>query len=113
MLDYLSALPVSYFSIIVKREAVISRFPGGIEALGVRFGIFRQNSALLMLVSMSGGDATRITDDLERAGLRGGKDFAVGDMFQGPLLSCPGLVFEAVGDSPMPRWVVTAIPVGK
>jgi len=39
MLDYLSALPVSFFSTIVKREAAASRFPGGVEALDAQFSI--------------------------------------------------------------------------
>lgn len=113
MLDDPNALRISFFSIVIKAAAAVRSFPDGVEGLDRRFCISRRNSALLIVVCMSAQDAEHMLRELDRAGVRPGEDLAVGDMHQGVLLPCPGIVFEEIGGGPLPIWNVTFIPVGE
>jgi len=113
MIDDPLALHASFYSVVVKASAVTRSFPGGIEGFDAQLRITRRTTSLLLLVYMSVGDVEHVLDKLQRAGLEPGEDLAVGDMMLGPLLPCPGIVFEDVGDGPISKWTVTAIPVGE
>lgn len=100
------ALLVSFFSVVVKIDAVVRRYPGGVEGLNAMHGIVRRNGTLAVIVSMSADEAGVIVENLRGSGLEPGKDIAVGDMMQGELLRCDGIVFESSGDWKAPRWDV-------
>lgn len=108
------ALPIGYYSVVIRKPAIASRFPGGLDGLRRQFGDgWQQNAALVVLIRMSMADIEQIVAELEAAEIRAGEDFAVGDMMLGQLLPCPGILFEAVGDGFMPSWTVKAGPPGE
>lgn len=112
----LSALPTSFFSVVVRRDGVAERFPGGCAAFDAAVQPARSNGDLSVLVTMSMDDADLVFSRLHQAGLRPGEDFGLVDMQQGALLPCHGvrtigterceLVFEwAVSFDPAYRYL--------
>lgn len=97
---------VSLFSIIVKRAAVARSFPGDVEEFERVYEPARKNGALFLLVRMSLNDVDHVLDRLFAQGLIPGQDIAVAGMVQGPLLECPGVVFETddTEDVLFPSW---------
>lgn len=87
----LPALPTSFFSVVVRRDRVAERFPGGCHAFDAALQPARSNGDLSVLVTMSMDDADRVFSKLHHAGLRPGEDFGLVDMHQGALLPCHGV----------------------
>jgi hypothetical protein len=55
---------------------------------------------------MSLNDVEHVLGELDRGGVIPGRDVAVADMMHGPLLTCPGILFENVADDFTPEWKV-------
>lgn len=87
----LSALPTSFFSVVVRRDRVAERFPGGCAAFDAAVQPARSNGDLSVLVAMSMHDADLVFSKLHQAGLTPGEDFGLVDMRQGVLLPCHGV----------------------
>ncbi|MDE2563247.1 MAG: hypothetical protein KGL48_13475 [Sphingomonadales bacterium] len=99
------ALPAAFFSIIVKRAAVVRSYPGGVERFE-RLYLPRKNGALFLVTRMSTGDVEFVLEELNEVDVVPGQDLAVADMVHGPLLQCPGLTFACEEDEFAPRWSV-------
>lgn len=91
----LTALPTSFFSVVVRRDRVAERFPGGCHAFDAALQPARSNGDLSVLVTMSMDDADLVFSKLHHAGLRPGEDFGLVEMHQGALLPCHGV--RAIG----------------
>lgn len=104
------ALPAIFYSIIVKREAVVRSYLDGPEEFEQRFQPARKNGALYLLTVMSLMDAEAVLGKLNENGVIPGEDIAVADMVQGPMLECPGLAFRRVGQLLNTRWWVNVAP---
>lgn len=102
------ALSGSFYSVIVKRDAVVRSYPGGTEEFERCEQPAQKNGALFLLVSMDADGIDRHLSRLWEAGIVPGEDAAVGDMRHGPLLECPGIAFSSDGDLLFPRWTVNA-----
>ncbi len=100
----LALLPVSFYSIVVLRQAVASRFPGGPEDFERIFEPTRQNRELALLVRMSVDDVEHTLSRLQSFNITPGTDAAVVDMERGPILDCPGIDYVKTG----PTWSVSA-----
>jgi hypothetical protein len=84
-------LRVSHYSIVIKREAVGKRFPGGTEEFDRIHEPARSNGALSILVRMSLLDADLVFQKLHSVGLVPQEDFGLVDMQQGVLVPCHGI----------------------
>lgn len=82
------------FSIMVKRNAVVSDFDGNVEEFERRY-CPAKNAHLFRIVCMSGEDLEATLSDLECAGLRLGRDVGVVDAVHGPITACEGIVFTS------------------
>ena len=102
------ALPAAFYSIIIKTSAIDRSFPGGREQFFRRHNPPYRNGALVCLLAMSIDDTEHILAELNQQGLIPGKDVAVADMVKGPLLKCPGLVFQSHGEDFPQSWTVNA-----
>jgi hypothetical protein len=102
------ALDITFYSILVLREAVVRSYAGGLKAFDQDFLPARPSQAIAKLVRMSAGDTEHLLGQLNAAGLVLGVDFAVADMMEGPLLECPGIIFEGTDGFP-PRWLASAL----
>lgn len=90
------AVPVAFYSVVVRRDAVAKRFPAGTDQFDRTFKSTRGNAHLTLLVSMSMDDASVTFGQLEEAGLVPGEDMGLVDMHQGVLLPCHGI--RAIAD---------------
>ena len=95
----LALLPVSFFSIVVLRQAVASRFPGGHQEFERNFQPTRQNRDLALLARMSPHDVEHTLSRLQACGITPGTDAAVVDMERGPVLDCPGIAYVKTGQT--------------
>lgn len=102
-----AAVPVSLFSIIVKKSAVARSYPGGPIAFDKTLGPAKGSDTLYLLSCMSLGDVDSVLNRLFAQGLIPGLDLAVAEMSLGPLLECPGVTFVSEGDFPA-CWAVKA-----
>lgn len=100
------ALTIHSFSVIVKHEAIIHRFDGGVAEFERVFSPPRKNGALCLVVCRSLPDAEQVRGLLIASGLEPGHDFAVADMMHGPLEPHPGFQFDCAGEFPGIRWTV-------
>ncbi|MDD3798295.1 MAG: hypothetical protein PHE36_03845 [Novosphingobium sp.] len=100
----------SFYSIIVKRAAVVRSYPGGVEAFERLEEPARKNGALFLLARMEPDGVDQALERLHRAGVVPGEDVAVLELASGPLLECPGVVFASDGDFFLPKWSVIADP---
>jgi len=103
------AVPAHFYSIIVKRGAVVRSFPGGPEEFERLHQPSKKNGALYLLTVMSLSDAEQVLASLSDQGVLPGKDVAVVDMVQGPLLECSGLTFTSEGEGLETRWWVNVV----
>lgn len=95
----LALLPVSFYSIVVLRQAVASRFPGGPKEFERIFHPARQNRELALLACMSVDDVEHILSRLQSFGITPGMDAAVVEMERGPILDCPGIDYVKTGQT--------------
>lgn len=102
------ALPADCLSVIVKREAIASRSLRGVEEFIRTQSPSHQNGALFVLTRTAATDMDVVLADLARWGLQPGRDFAIADMAQGPLIECPGIVFISPDKSGTESWTVNA-----
>lgn len=99
------ALPVVFYSIIVKRDAVTRSYPGGVDEFKRVHPPYRKNGALFLLAQMSRPDTEYVLSKLNDAGVIPGQDVAVGDMSGGAILECPGVRFWSDDSDAFPgRW---------
>ncbi|MBC2665680.1 hypothetical protein H7F51_09100 [Novosphingobium flavum] len=91
MTDAQPPLYVSFYSIVVKREAVTRSFPGGLDEFDRVHQAARANEHLSVLVRMSMLDVDLVFQKLHAAGLIPGEDFGLMEMHQGVLLACRGI----------------------
>jgi hypothetical protein len=105
------ALATSFYSIIVKREAVLRSFPGGVEEFERALEPPSKNGALYLMPRLSLDDVEHALRYLNGAGLIPGQDVAVAEMGSGPLLKCPGLIFRREGELLDVHWTVNVAPV--
>lgn len=101
------ALPVVLHSIVVKRDAVTRRYPGGVEEFERDHAPYSKNGALFLLVQMSRQDTEYVLSKLNASGIVPGRDVAVGGMTEGAILECPGVRFWTTDSDAFPsRWFV-------
>jgi hypothetical protein len=100
------ALSAAFYSVIIKRAAVIRSFPGEVEAFERHYQPPQKNGALFLLPMMSLDGVEHVLGRLAEAGVIPGEDVAVADMRHGPLLVCGGIEFENVADEWMAKWTV-------
>lgn len=99
------ALQAKFYSIIIKRQAIIRSFPGGVEEFE-RVHSPGKNGGLFQIACMSLQDTEYVLARLNDAGVIPGKDIGVIDMLEGPLLECPGIAFRCLGDGFPHAWAV-------
>lgn len=104
------AIPAAFHSVIVKRDAVTCRYPGGIEAFEQAFRPSRKNGALFLLLFLSKQEVDLALGQLEAAGLGVPEDAIAADANRGPLMDCPGLTFRSEGEGSETRWWVNVTP---
>lgn len=102
------ALPLAFYSIVVKAEAVDRSFPGGRDRFITTYQPAAYNDALFVLSAMGMDTVENTLIRLAEDGVVPGADVAVGDMMQGPLRECPGIIFTCGGDGPDAPWTVQA-----
>ena len=91
MTDPHAPLLIGFFSVVVKRDAVTRRYPGGLEAFDRVHGAARGNQDLSLLVRMSMMDVDLVFRQLDASGLVAGEDFGLIEMHQGVLIACDGI----------------------
>ena len=102
-------LYISFYTIVVKRSAVVRSYPGGPEDFDRALEPSRRNRELFGFVRMSPADVDWTLDKLFAAGLVPGVDLAIGEMHHGPLLECPGVAFRSDGIEFVPKWTAEAV----
>lgn len=100
------ALPAHYLTIILKRDEVAKRYPGGTQAFEAKYNPAHKNGALYALIYMSSSDVDFVLSELEQEGLRAGEAIAVGDMVHGPLVECPDVAFTCNNEHLIGGWSV-------
>jgi hypothetical protein len=104
-------LEVTFYSILVLRSAVATRYLGGLRAFYLAYDPAQQTPELAKLVRMSIDDIEQVLTQLNAAGIVPGEDAAVGDMTRGPLLDCAGVIFERNSEL-LPNWSARAtVPI--
>jgi hypothetical protein len=93
------ALPVEGLTVVVKKAAVIMSYPNGREGFEKDFQPLTHGS-LFRLVCSSTNDAEALLFHLAGTGIIMGRDVAVADASEGPLLCCPGINFVLLNDAP-------------
>ena len=91
------SLPVGCYSIIIKHEAIIRSFPGGVRAFETAYKPIRKSWVLYLLMALSSEALDRLLARLGEDGLRCGFDFAVADKVRRPIAECPGVTFTGHG----------------
>lgn len=104
------ALPAHYLTIILKREEVAKRYPGGTQAFETKYNPAHKNGALYALIYMSSADVDFVLSELEQQGLLAGETIALGDMVQGPLVECTGVSFTCNNEHFIGGWSVNVAP---
>lgn len=104
------SLAGSFFSIVVKRAAVIQSFSGAVGSFERVHQPARKNGALFLLARMSLEDVETALAQLNEEGLVPGVDVAAAELHRGPILPCPGIVFTSSGDPLFPTWTVNVDP---
>lgn len=92
-LNHGGGLRLAFLTLVLKRQALEARYPGGLGAFLGRSPGARAEGPLVAVHAMSGGDLGEVADHLAGAGYDMVSDSAVGDMFAGPLEACPGIGF--------------------
>ena len=90
-------LVVHSFSVVVKREAVVRRFEGGLAEFERVYNPPQKNGALSLIVCRSLADVEQVRSLLAASGLRPREDFTFADMMHGPLEPHPGFLFATDG----------------
>lgn len=105
------AVPVAFHSVVVRRDAVAKRFPGGTDQFDRTFKSTRGNADLTLLVSMSMDDADLVFSKLHRAGLVPGDAFGLVGMHQGVMVPCHGVRAIGIERAPLVvEWLVQFDP---
>lgn len=101
------SLPAAFYSVIVKTKAIDGKYPGGRDAFVEHHRPRFRNGALMSVLVMATDDVDVVLSRLKAKGLAPGTDVAVADMVHGPLLPCPGMVFQCEDEFAFPpRWTV-------
>lgn len=100
------ALPVGCYSIVVRHDAVIRSFPGGVKEFERVHQPVRSDWVLFMLIALSEEALHLVLARLAEADLRPGVDVAVADKLRRPILGCPGVTFEKEPGSVHTGWKV-------
>lgn len=95
---------ITFLSAIIKKSAVKKRYEGGEEQFRADFPYAAEDRHLFLVASMSGGEFDEILERLVAAGLDPENSFALGEIHQGEIQSCPDIVFEKVSGGTFPRW---------
>lgn len=90
-MSFSAPLPVSFYSVVVKRRSVARRFSGGAAAFDRQLPAARGDAELVILVAMSLADANYLSTKLYNGGLVPEEDFGLVSMHEGPLVPCEGI----------------------
>jgi hypothetical protein len=103
-----------FMTLVLKRRALDTRYPGGLRAFQRRFPSVRIEGSLVAVHAMSGGELREAEDHLAEVGYDLANDSAVGDAFAGPFEVCPGIEFyQAQPDREFaPGWTAVAVNEG-
>lgn len=99
-------LPVGSYAIVVKVDAVVRSFPGGLTAFQSTYSPIRKREAHLMILAFTEEAAERLLAELDAVGLVRGVDVAASDMLGRPWVSCAGIAFRRHRGSTYVRWMV-------
>jgi hypothetical protein len=88
------SLPVGCYSIIVRHDAVLRDFPGGVREFERAFTPVRGDWVVFMLIALSEEALDKVLARLAEGGLRPGVDVAVADKLRRPILECPGVAVQ-------------------
>jgi hypothetical protein len=95
---------VTFLSAIIKKSAVRKLYRGGEERFRADFPYAAEDRHLFLVASMSGGEFDEILETLNAAGLDPETSYALGELHQGQIQSCPDILFEKVSEGMFPRW---------
>lgn len=95
---------VTSLSAIIKKSAVRKLYQGGEEQFRADFPYSAEDRHLFLVASMSGGEFDQILETLNKAGLDSKTSYALGEIHQGEIQSCPDILFEKVSEGTFPRW---------
>lgn len=91
------ALPIAYHSIMVKRDAVARKFPGGVEEFECVHPVYSKNGGLFLIARLTQSETEPVLERLNAAGIIPGRDVAVCAVSEGELLHCPGVRIWQMG----------------
>ena len=106
------ALPIVFYTAVFTRTGVEKGYPGGVTAFLTRYPHARQNSDLLALSSMSGGELETTLCEIEHEGLDLSACCALADVRLGPLQQCEDIELftgSMEGDADQ-RWMARLKP---
>lgn len=95
---------VTFLSAIIKKSAVRKLYGGGEERFRADFPYAAEDRHLFLVASMSGGEFDEIVETLNAGGLDSKTSYALGELHQGEIQSCPDIIFEKVSEGDFPRW---------
>ncbi len=95
---------VKFLSAIIKKSAVRKLYRGGEDRFRADFPYAAEDGHLFLAASMSGGEFDEIIDRLVDAGLVPENSFALGEIHQGEIRSCSGILFKKISCGRFPRW---------
>ena len=91
------SLPVGCYSIIVRHDAIVRRFPGGVRAFEQAYRPSRKSWVLYLLTALTAEDLGGVLERLKEEGLEPGRHLAVADTLRRPVLECRGVAFRDHG----------------
>jgi hypothetical protein len=100
-------LPIGCYAIVVKRDAVERKFPGGIAAFQEAFSAIPKRDVHLMVLAFAEQELSQKLATLAAGGLMSGVDVAVADDLGRPLTPCAGVAFRRHRHSEYLRWCVS------
>jgi hypothetical protein len=99
------SVQLRFMTAIVRKDVLLQHFPGGIPAFQDAFAPAIEDESLYALCSMSSGELEEIVEKIANTGFDTERYIAVGDMWAGPFIEVPGIVFESgSSDNGMPQW---------
>lgn len=103
------SIPVRFFTLFLRADAVAAHYPGGLDQFSADFPRGVMEEGLIRFVSMSGQD---VEDDFKEIGAKGfdvERHATIADMMGGAFQSGEGIVLENTAEDPIfPCWVARA-----
>ena len=92
-------IPVIFITVVIKRQAIAEKYPGGLDAFRAAKGELSEDSHLLGLAFMSSGEADSLLLELACLGIKGGTDCVIANIYTGPMTLCDDIEFYALTPS--------------